>query len=107
MTKGVHEALLLMTEGSKWRMCDNSCCLCVVCVLLTPRAHWPIPSDCCRRVLPSELAFGERGFHPYIKSGDAVVFELHLLKLLEHGLLRNISASNVSKTDRDEFLRPA
>jgi hypothetical protein len=60
-----------------------------------------------RRVLPSELAFGERGFHPYIKPGDVVVFELHLLKLLEHGLLRNISASNVSKTDRGEFLRPA
>ena len=64
-------------------------------------------SDVLRRALPSDLAFGEEGFHPFIKQGDAVLFELHLIKLLEPGFLRNISGSNVSRSEQGDFLRPA
>ena len=59
-----------------------------------------------RRALPSDLAFGEKGFHPFIKKGDAVLFELQLLKLLEHGLARNFSVSNVSSPEPADLLRP-
>jgi hypothetical protein len=57
--------------------------------------------------LPSDLAFGEHGFHPFIKPGDAVLFELHLLRLLEPGLLRNLSSPNFTVPQLDSFLRPA
>jgi hypothetical protein len=63
-------------------------------------------SDAFRSALPSELAFGEEGFHPFIKQGDAVVFEVLLIRLLERGLLRNVTAPNISMTGSDDFLRP-
>ncbi len=51
--KGWTEALSMMSEGSKWRI-----------------------------VVPADLAYGDTGFPPAIPSGAALVFEIHLIKII-------------------------
>merc|ERR1711907_80278 len=50
--KGWTEAMQLMTEGEKWEL-----------------------------YIPSELAYGERDRGKFIKAGDALVFEIEILKI--------------------------
>ena len=59
-----------------------------------------------RRALPSDLAYGDEGFHPFIKQGDAVLFDLQLLKLLQRGLPLNFSEISVVLPERRDMLRP-
>jgi len=96
MTKGVFEALLLMTEGARWQMCLS------FSFSLTPSAS----TSFLRRALPSDLAYGDEGFHPFIKQGDAVLFDLQLLKLLQRGLPLNVSEISVVLPERRDMLRP-
>jgi hypothetical protein len=100
--KGWTEAMQMMVEGDKWEMWVAKF---HITFLTDPRTsviimmHVEARDITLRRYMPSELGYGDSGSPPLIKGGDALVFQMELIKIKVRSSSRESKLHRLNRRD--------